>query len=79
MKNAKVKVKLSVEETEIVAGGFSMSSINLASLTQPKLGVYAQVAPMRVSALKPVATNVGALQPVSPILKALQPVSPSLF
>lgn len=63
MKDANEKVKLSVEESKQVAGGFSFSGFNLSSFSEPTLQVYAQVA-SSLSSLKPVADSLSALQPV---------------
>ncbi len=60
MKDIKEKVTLNTEEAQMVAGGFSFSSTNLASHSIPSIGVYAQVAP--TVSLKPVAAlDFGAL------------------
>jgi len=56
MKNVKEKVKLSIDESERVAGGFSLGSFNLALRSQPRIAAYAQVAATNVNALKPVAS-----------------------
>ncbi len=66
MKSVNEKVKLTVDETKKVAGGFSFSKLNLSSFSEPSLQVYAQVA-SSLSSLKPVADSFSALQPVSPL------------
>ncbi len=67
MKNAQEKVKLTVEETHEVAGGFGFS-FNLASFSQPRMSTLKPT----TASLKPVST----LKPVSSLqMASLKPVS----
>lgn len=63
MKNVTETVKLTVEDSKNVAGGYSFSGFNLSKFSAPKLQVYAQVA-SSLESLKPVASSFSALQPV---------------
>jgi len=55
MKDIIEKVKLNTEEAKMVTGGFSLGSVNLASLTTPAIAVYKQCGCTISDSLKPVA------------------------
>ncbi len=62
MNDIKEKVNLNIEEAQMVAGGFSLSATNLASLAVPSIAVYKQCGCNISASLKPVAAiNFGSV------------------